>query len=35
MGKRAEARYLGLFTAEKMAQSYAALYRKLIEEHKK
>lgn len=29
MGRRAEARYWELFTAEKMAENYAALYRKL------
>lgn len=29
MGRRAEARYWELFTAEKMAQNYAALYREL------
>lgn len=34
MGKRAEARYWKLFTAEKMAQSYAALYRKLLDGYK-
>lgn len=31
MGRRAEARYWELFTAERMAQNYAALYRKLLE----
>lgn len=31
MGERAEARYWKLFTAQKMADSYAALYRELIE----
>lgn len=30
MGQRAEARYWKLFTAEQMAQSYAALYKKLL-----
>lgn len=30
MGRRAEARYWELFTAEKMAENYAALYRKLL-----
>lgn len=35
MGKKAEARYWKLFTSEKMAKSYVALYRKLIDEHKK
>jgi rhamnosyl/mannosyltransferase len=30
MGKRAEARYWELFTADKMVQSYADLYKKLI-----
>ncbi|QJD89962.1 glycosyltransferase [Duganella dendranthematis] len=30
MGRRAEARYWELFTAEKMAQSYHALYRELV-----
>lgn len=30
MGRRAEARYWELFTAEKMAENYAALYRKLV-----
>jgi glycosyltransferase involved in cell wall biosynthesis len=30
MGRRAEARYWELFTAEKMAHNYAALYRKLL-----
>lgn len=35
MGKRAEARYWELFTAEQMAQCYVTLYRKLINEHKK
>jgi len=29
MGRRAEARYWELFTAEKMAQNYHALYREL------
>ncbi len=32
MGKRAEARYWALFTASKMAESYAALYRRLLKE---
>jgi rhamnosyl/mannosyltransferase len=31
MGERAEARYWQLFTAQRMADSYAALYRELIE----
>ncbi len=31
MGRRAETRYWELFTAEKMAASYAALYRELVE----
>jgi rhamnosyl/mannosyltransferase len=30
MGRRAEQRYWGLFTAEKMAEDYAALYRSLL-----
>lgn len=30
MGRRAEARYWELFTAEKMAENYAALYRQLL-----
>lgn len=30
MGRRAEARYWELFTAEKMAENYAALYRRLL-----
>jgi rhamnosyl/mannosyltransferase len=29
MGRRAEARYWELFTAERMAQNYAQLYREL------
>jgi rhamnosyl/mannosyltransferase len=33
MGKRAEARYREYFTAEKMVQSYAELYKKLVREH--
>jgi rhamnosyl/mannosyltransferase len=35
MGKCAEMRYRKLFTAEKMAKSYVALYKKLIDEYKK
>lgn len=34
MGKRAEARYWKLFAAEKMAQSYVDLYKKLINDYK-
>ncbi len=34
MGKRAELRYLELFTAERMASSYAALYTELLTERK-
>jgi rhamnosyl/mannosyltransferase len=33
MGRRAEQRYWELFTAEKMADSYAALYRELAARH--
>jgi rhamnosyl/mannosyltransferase len=33
MGKRAEARYWEYFTAETMVQSYADLYKKLVQEH--
>jgi len=33
MGRRAEARYWELFTAEKMAHSYDALYRELVARH--
>ena len=32
-GKRAEARYWELFTAEQMASSYAALYQELVARH--
>jgi rhamnosyl/mannosyltransferase len=32
MGKRAELRYWELFTAERMASSYAALYKELLTE---
>jgi rhamnosyl/mannosyltransferase len=34
MGRRAEARYRELFTAEKMAASYASLYRELVAKRK-
>lgn len=34
MGKNTEARYWKLFTAEKMAQSYTELYRKLLDQKK-
>ena len=33
MGRRAEARYWELFTAEKMAESYASLYAELVARH--
>ncbi len=33
MGKRAEARYWELFTAEQMARSYSALYHELVARH--
>jgi rhamnosyl/mannosyltransferase len=33
MGRRAEARYWELFTAEKMADNYLALYRELAARH--
>jgi hypothetical protein len=33
MGKRAEARYQALFTAERMASSYNALYHELVARH--
>jgi rhamnosyl/mannosyltransferase len=33
MGKRAEARYRELFTAERMALSYNALYHELVARH--
>ncbi|RSZ56786.1 glycosyltransferase [Massilia atriviolacea] len=33
MGKRAEARYWELFTAEQMAKSYTALYQELVARH--
>jgi rhamnosyl/mannosyltransferase len=33
MGRRAEARYWELFTAERMATSYTALYRELVARH--
>jgi hypothetical protein len=33
MGKRAEARYWELFTAEQMARSYTALYHELVARH--
>ena len=33
MGRRAEARYWDLFTAERMADSYHALYRELAASH--
>jgi rhamnosyl/mannosyltransferase len=33
MGRRAEARYWELFTAEKMAANYHALYRELAARH--
>jgi rhamnosyl/mannosyltransferase len=33
MGRRAEARYWELFTAERMAESYHALYRELAARH--
>lgn len=35
MGKNAEARYWELFTSEKMAKSYVALYKKLLDDSKK
>jgi rhamnosyl/mannosyltransferase len=31
MGRRAHARYLSRFTADRMCQSYADLYRRLVE----
>ena len=34
MGLKAEARYWGLFTADKMVASYIDLYRKLVEQGK-
>ena len=33
LGKRAEARYWELFTAEQMARSYKALYHELVARH--
>jgi rhamnosyl/mannosyltransferase len=33
MGRRAEARYWELFTAEAMARNYLALYRELAAKH--
>lgn len=33
MGQRAEARYWKLFTSEQMAQSYVALYKKLLQQY--
>jgi rhamnosyl/mannosyltransferase len=33
MGRRAEARYQELFTAERMAASYVALYQELVARH--